>query len=119
MARILIVDDSSVVRLKLRKLLEKFQHDVIESPNGAAGVKNFRLMKPDLVTMDINMPEMGGIDAVREIISKHPAAKIIMISSAAEEDGIVTAVKYGARGYILKPFDDARVMQVINRVLSE
>ncbi|WP_153124088.1 response regulator [Peribacillus tepidiphilus] len=118
MARILIVDDAKFMRLTLSNILHKANHEVVgEGENGQDAVKLYRELKPDLVTMDITMPVMSGIDAVKEIKKEFPDAKIIMCSAMGQQKMVVEAIEAGAKDFIVKPFDELRVAEAINRVL--
>ncbi len=118
MARILIVDDSAVMRLNLRKILMESGHEVVaEAPNGKVALNLYEKHKPDLVTMDITMPVMSGVDATGFIVSKYPDAKIVMISALNQKKMVYDALKNGARHYIIKPIDKNKVMSVLNEVL--
>lgn len=118
-ARILIVDDAKFMRLTLTNILKKTEHEVVgEADNGLKGVKLYRELQPDIVTMDITMPEMNGIEAVKEIRSEFPEAKIIMCSAMGQQKMVVEAIEAGAKDFLVKPFDEHRVIGAINRVLN-
>ena len=114
MAKILIVDDSEINREILAAMLEK-TYEI----NGVEGVEKFRLYKPDVVTMDITMPVMDGIEAVREIIEIDPGAKVIMVTAAGQKTNMVEALKRGAADFIQKPFDSAVIINTIEKVLED
>ena len=117
MAKILIVDDSKTSRKFLRNMLEDAGHEIVsEAVNGVEGVEKFRLYKPDVVTMDITMPVMDGIEAVREIIEIDPGAKVIMVTAAGQKTNMVEA---GAADFIQKPFDSAVIINTIEKVLED
>ncbi len=118
MARIMIVDDSFVMRKKLKELLERFGHTiVVEAVDGIQAAKFYDSYMPDLVTMDINMPNVDGIATVKEICTRHPDAKIIMISSLAQKIMVIEAMKNGAKNYIIKPIEEDKLIKVIDNVL--
>lgn len=124
MAKVLIVDDSKTSRKFLRNMLEDAGHEVVsEAVNGVEGVEKFRLYKPDVVTMDITMditmPVMDGIEAVREIIEIDPGAKVIMVTAAGQKTNMVEALKRGAADFIQKPFDSAVIINTIEKVLED
>ncbi|AEH25209.1 response regulator [Pyrococcus yayanosii] len=119
MARILVVDDAAFMRMLLKKILTQAGHQVVgEASNGKEAVEKYKQLKPDLVTMDIVMPEMDGITAVKEIMKIDPNAKIIMITAVGQEAKVMEALKSGAKGYIVKPFQAPKVIEEVNRVLS-
>lgn len=119
MARVLVVDDSSIMRRNLSAILTKAGHTIVaEAANGELGVKEYEKHKPDLVTMDITMPVMDGIGAVKKIIAFDPEALIIMISALDQKFMVLTAIQNGARHYIIKPFSTEKVIDVVNEVLS-
>ncbi|MCH1625642.1 response regulator [Fredinandcohnia sp. SECRCQ15] len=107
------------MRLTLTKILEEANHEVVsEAENGKDAVELYNSLKPDLVTMDVTMPEMNGLDAVREIKKDHPDALIIMCSAMGQQKMVVEAISAGAKDYIVKPFDESRVIEAVNRVLG-
>jgi two-component system chemotaxis response regulator CheY len=120
MGRILIVDDAKFMRNTLTDIItNKTDHVVVgEGENGKEAIQLYREIKPDLVTMDITMPEMSGLDAVREIKKEFPDAKIIMCSAMGQQKMIVEAIEAGAKDFVVKPFDENRVIEAINRVFA-
>lgn len=119
MAKILIVDDAKFMRMILTNIIKKTEHEVVgEGENGLDAVRLYSETKPDLVTMDITMPEMGGVEAVREIKREFPDAKIIMCSAMGQQKIVVEAIEAGAKDFIVKPFDESRVIDTISRVIS-
>lgn len=118
MARILIVDDAKFMRITLTNILKKANHEIVgEAENGREAVKLYRELKPDLVTMDITMPEMSGLDAVKEIKKEFKDAKIIMCSAMGQQKMVVDAIEAGAKDFIVKPFDDSQVVDSVSRLL--
>lgn len=118
MATILVTDDSKFMRLMLKRILESNGHQVIaEAGNGREAIEMYSLLSPELVTLDITMPEVDGLQAVKEICSRDPKAKVIMISSMGQQYMILEAMNYGASDYIVKPFDLDRLYDAVNRVL--
>ncbi|MEK3854990.1 response regulator [Cytobacillus sp. FSL H8-0458] len=119
MARILIVDDAKFMRVTLSSILKKAEHEIVgEGENGKEAVDLFVNLKPDLVMMDITMPEMSGLEAVREIKRNNPNAKVIMCSAMGQQKVVVESIEAGAKDFIIKPFDEGRVLEAVNRVLS-
>ncbi len=115
---ILIVDDSSIIRRDLRDILEESGHEVVgEAVNVEDALDMYRSRRVDLVTMDIQMPGMSGIEAVRMIREFDPQARIVMISSVEQRNLIYEAIKLGAKHYIVKPFSSTKVNEVINSIL--
>ncbi|MFB6802561.1 response regulator [Peribacillus butanolivorans] len=119
MARILVVDDAKFMRMTLSNILSKAEHEVIgEGENGKEAIELFRKLNPDLVTMDITMPIMSGLDTVKEIKKDFPYAKVIMCSAMGQQKMVVEAIEAGAKDFIVKPFDECRVVDAINKVLD-
>ncbi|OAS83229.1 MULTISPECIES: response regulator [Metabacillus] len=119
MARILIVDDAKFMRMTLSNILIKANHEVVgEAENGVEAIELFVKEKPDLVTLDITMPEKNGIEALKEIKQDYPQAKIIMCSAMGQQKMVVEAIEAGAKDFIVKPFDENRVIEAVNRVLG-
>jgi two-component system, chemotaxis family, chemotaxis protein CheY len=119
MARILIVDDAKFMRLTLSNILTKANHEVVgEGENGREAIELYRELTPDLVTLDITMPEMSGLDAIKEIKKEFPQAKVIMCSAMGQQKMVVESIEAGAKDFIVKPFDEGRVLDAVNRVLN-
>jgi two-component system chemotaxis response regulator CheY len=119
LAKILVVDDAKFMRVTLTNMLKKANHIVIgEAENGREAVELYRKLKPEIVTMDITMPEMTGLDAVKEIKKEFPDAKIVMCSSMGQQKMVMDAIEAGAKDYIVKPFNENRVNEAIDKVLG-
>ena len=120
-SKILIVDDASFMRSVLKDIIKSngLASEIFEAGDGIEGVKTFLKIKPDLVTMDVNMPNADGIQALRAILKIDPTAKVIMISSVEEKHIVQDAIKLGARDYVVKPFDRSNVPLVINKVIRQ
>jgi len=120
-SKILIVDDASFMRSVLKDIIKSngLASEIFEAGDGIEGVKLFLKIKPDLVTMDVNMPKADGIQALRAILKIDPTAKVIMISSVEEKHIVQDAIKLGARDYVVKPFDRSNVPLVINKVIRQ
>lgn len=120
MAKIMIVDDSRTSRRILREILTDAGFEVLEdATNGEEGYLKYQELKPDLVTMDITMPKMDGIEALQLIRKADENAKVVMITAAGQKDKMMQAIKYGASEFIAKPYDAKGVVESINKVLSE
>ena len=118
MARILVVDDSIIMRRNLRTILAEAGHSVVaEASNGAQAYLEYKRHLPDLVTLDITMPFINGVDALKNIIADFPDAKIVIVSCTSNNKIILEAMQCGAGNYVLKPFTVEKVIGVINQVL--
>jgi two-component system, chemotaxis family, chemotaxis protein CheY len=119
MARVLIVDDAAFMRMMLKDILTKNGLQVAgEAVNGSDAVEKYKELQPDVVTMDITMPEKDGITAVKEIRSIYPQAKIIMCSAMGQQPMVLEAIQAGAKDFVVKPFQPDRVMESIKKVLG-
>lgn len=117
-ARILVVDDAAFMRMMIRDILVKNGYEVAgEAANGNEAVTKYQELRPDVTTMDITMPEMDGITAVREIRKIDPNARIIMCSAMGQQAMVLDAIQAGARDFIVKPFQEDRVIDAIKKVL--
>ena len=116
---ILICDDAAFMRMMLKDILVKEGYEVVgEAANGAQGVEKYNELKPDLVTMDITMPEMDGISALKAIRQGDPSAKIIMCSAMGQQAMVVESIQAGARDFIVKPFEKEKVLSTIKKHLK-
>ena len=119
MTRVLIVDDAAFMRMMIKDILQKNGFEVVgEASNGIEAVNLYKKEKPDVVTMDITMPDMDGIEAVKEIKSFDPAAKVIMCSAMGQQSMVMDAIKSGAKDFIVKPFQADRVLEAIKKVIG-
>jgi two-component system chemotaxis response regulator CheY len=119
MARVMVVDDAAFMRMMLKTMLTEEGHEVVaEATNGFEAVSAYLSVRPDLVTMDITMPELDGVSAVREIRKADPAAKIIMCSAMGQKALVVQAISAGAKDFLVKPFQKDRVIDSVNKVLG-
>jgi two-component system chemotaxis response regulator CheY len=117
--KVLIVDDATFMRMMIKNIISKEGFEVVgEAENGKQAVDLYFETKPDLVTMDITMPEMDGIEAAKAIISKAPEAKIIMCSAMGQQSMVMEAIQAGAKDFIVKPFQPDRVIQALTKVLG-
>ena len=117
--KILIVDDAAFMRMMIKDILSKNGFDIVgEAADGIQAIEKYKETMPDLVTMDITMPEMDGITALKEIKSMNPSAKVIMCSAMGQQSMVIDAIQAGARDFIVKPFQADRVLEAINKTLS-
>ncbi|WP_042348904.1 response regulator [Bacillus massiliigorillae] len=117
--RILIVDDAAFMRMMIKDILTKNGFEVVaEAADGAQAVEKYKETQPDLVTMDITMPEMDGITALKQIKQINPSARVIMCSAMGQQAMVIDAIQAGARDFIVKPFQADRVIEAINKTLS-
>lgn len=119
MANILIVDDSKTSRKILRNLLETEGHTIVgEAMDGQDAIEKYEVLHPDITTMDITMPVLDGIEALKKIISVDSKAKIVMITAAGQASKVTDAIKCGAAEFLTKPFDPEQITSIINNVLN-
>jgi len=116
---VMIVDDADVIRLVLRDLLTENGFQVVgECANGLEAVSKYKELKPDVVTLDITMPEQDGLWALEHILADDPSAKVVMVTAVDERNALIKAIRLGARDYIVKPFEEERVLSAIKKVTS-
>ncbi len=119
MTKVLIVDDAAFMRMMLRDILEKNGFEIVgEASNGIKAVELYKKEKPEVVTMDITMPDMDGIEAVKQIKAFDPNSKIIMCSAMGQQSMVMDAIRAGARDFIVKPFQADRVIEAITKVIG-
>lgn len=117
MKKVLIVDDAIFMRLTIKKLLDNSNYEVIgEAANGAIAVELYKELQPDFVTMDITMPEMTGIEALKKIKAFDPNAKVIMVTALGQEGMVREAIMSGAKNYLVKPFTGERLLEVLDKL---
>ncbi|SMB94144.1 two-component system, chemotaxis family, response regulator CheY [Thermanaeromonas toyohensis ToBE] len=118
--RVLVVDDAAFMRMMIKDILTKNGYEIAgEAENGQKAVELYQQLKPDVVTMDITMPEMDGIAAVKAIKKIDPNAKIIMCSAMGQQLMVMEAIQAGAKDFIVKPFQQERVLQALQKVLGQ
>jgi two-component system chemotaxis response regulator CheY len=116
---VLVCDDAIFMRTMISDILTQAGFEVVgEAESGTQAVEKYHSLKPDLVTMDIVMPDMGGIEAVREICRTDPEAKILMCSAMGQQALVVEAIQAGAKDFVVKPFQPSRVLEAVQRVLG-
>lgn len=119
MARILVCDDSAFMRMMLKRVLIDNGHEIVgEAGDGMEAVQLYRQHKPDLITMDITMPKMDGIQAVTHIHEEDPLVRIVMVTALGQRTIITDAINAGASDFIVKPFDNIQVIETIKKVLE-
>lgn len=118
--RVLIVDDTSLMRYSLTNIFKGIGYDVVgEASNGLEGVMLYKKFNPDLVTMDINMPVMDGLQALKVIKRYNPGARVVMVSSLSQREFVLEAIRSGANGFILKPFKTDKIKNMVLRLEDE
>ena len=119
MARILVVDDAVFMRKMVTDVLTKAGHEVVgEAGNGVEAVARFQELKPDLMTLDITMPEKDGLAALAEIMGADPSARVVMCSALGQESKVLEALKLGAKDFVVKPFQADRVLEAVGKALA-
>lgn len=118
MVRVLVTDDAAFMRMQLKDNLTKLGHEVVgEAENGRDAVEKYQELTPDLITMDITMPEMNGVEAVREIKKLNSSVKIIMCSAMGQQGMVVDAIQAGACDFIVKPFSHDRIKEAMEKAI--
>ena len=116
---ILIADDAEFMRVMLRQIIEDLEWTVSgEACDGQEAIAQYRQLQPDLVLLDITMPNLDGTEALKAILEEDPQAQIVMITALGQKDQVLNAIKAGARDFIIKPFDHDRVADTLTRILS-
>ncbi len=118
MAKILIVDDAEFLRVRITKMLSGDGFEVFEAENGLKALNTYKEVHPDVVLMDVTMPEMDGLSALKEIRKFDPQARVVMLTALGQESVVLEAVKSGARDFIVKPFERERVVNAIQKLIA-
>ena len=119
MAKVMICDDAAFMRMMVKDILGKNGYEIVgEAENGLKALEKYQELKPDLTTMDITMPEMDGITAVKEIKKVDPNAKVIMCSAMGQQAMVIEAIQAGARDFIVKPFQPDRVLEAVRKAVG-
>lgn len=117
--RVLVVDDAAFMRMMVKEILTKNGYEVAgEAENGQKAIEKYKELTPDLVIMDITMPEVDGIEAVKKIKAEDPEAKIVMCSAMGQQAMVIEAIQAGARDFIVKPFQADRVLEAVKKVIG-
>jgi two-component system chemotaxis response regulator CheY len=117
-AKVLVVDDASFMRLRACKVLQDNGHEVVQAENGADAVRQYVEHRPDAVLMDITMPEMDGLAALKEIKRLDPSARVAMVTAMGQQAIVMEALRAGARDFVLKPFQPDRMLVALQKLLS-
>jgi len=118
MALVMVVDDAAFMRMRCAKLLKDHGYQVVEAENGVDAVRKYQEKKPDAVLMDITMPEMDGLAALKEIKKLDPTAKVAMVTALGQQSMVIDALKSGAKDFVLKPFEPARMLGALQKLLG-
>ncbi len=118
MPKILLVDDAAFMRMRCAKLLTENGYDVDEAENGQEALSTYQRFRPDLVLMDITMPVMDGLTAVKEMKAMDPNAKIVMCSALGQQNIVMDAIKAGAKDFIVKPYQSEKILSTIKRFIG-
>lgn len=118
MTKILVVDDAEFLRVRISKMLVGDGYEVIEAENGLLALNAYKTQKPEVVLMDITMPEMDGLTALREILAVDSGAKVIMLTALGQESVVLEAIKSGAKDFIVKPFERERVIGALQKLIG-
>jgi two-component system, chemotaxis family, chemotaxis protein CheY len=119
MARVLVVDDAAFMRKMVTDALAKGGHEVVgEAGNGTEAVERFQELKPEVMTLDITMPEKDGLEALKEIVALDPGARVVMCSALGQESKVLEAIKAGAKDFVVKPFQADRVLEAVSKALG-
>ena len=119
MARVLVVDDAAFMRKMVSDALAKGGHEVVgEAGNGVEAIARFQELRPDLMTLDITMPEKDGLTALAEIVAADPSARVVMCSALGQEAKVLEAIKLGAKDFVVKPFQPDRVIEAVDKALA-
>jgi len=117
MKRVLVVDDAAFMRVSIKNMLTRHGYEiVVEAENGKVAIIKYQELKPDIVTMDITMPEMDGLASLKEILAIDPSANVIMVSAMGQESMVREAVLAGAKGFIVKPFKEDTILAALQNV---
>jgi two-component system chemotaxis response regulator CheY len=119
MARVLVVDDAAFMRKVVSDALVAGGHDVIgQAGNGTEAVAQFTALRPELTTLDITMPEKDGLEALSEIMTLDPGAKVLMCSALGQESKVIESIKLGAKDFVVKPFQPDRLLEAVGKALA-
>ena len=118
MAKIMVVDDAMFMRKKCSQLLIQNGHEVVEASNGVEALETYKKYKPDAVLLDITMPDMDGLHALKELLAFDPQARVTMCTAMGQQSIVIEALKSGARDFVVKPFDATRVIGAVKKMVG-
>lgn len=118
MSKILIVDDAAFIRMRVEKFLQRQGFEVFLAEDGTTGLEAFKKEKPDIVFLDVTMPDMSGLDVLKQIKELDKDAKVVMLTNIDQQDTIMETVKLGAKGFMKKPFEEDKLLDKINKLLK-
>lgn len=118
MAKVLVVDDAQFMRMRAVKLLTQNGYECIEAENGVEAVNKYKKEKPDAVMLDITMPDMDGLEALRQLMKIDSNAKVTMVTAMGQQSIVMEAIKAGAKDFVVKPFDPNRVLSAVKKMLG-
>lgn len=118
MPKILVVDDAAFMRMRCTKLLQENGYETVEAENGLDAISKYKESKPDAVLLDITMPEMDGLTALKEIRKIDPEAKVAMVTAMGQQSMIMDAIKSGAKDFVVKPFQPDRVLAAVKKLVG-
>lgn len=118
MAKVLVVDDAAFMRQRCMKLLNENGYDTVSAEDGRQAVEQFKSQKPDAVLLDITMPDMDGLEALKEIIKLDGNAKVAMVTAIGQQNMVMECLKSGAKDFVVKPFDPGRVLAAVKKMVG-
>ncbi|HEO72262.1 MAG TPA: response regulator [Candidatus Hydrogenedentes bacterium] len=118
MTKVLVVDDAQFLRVRLSRMLKEHGYDILEAENGDRAIAQYEANAPDAVLLDITMPEKDGLEVLREIRGKHPDARVVMLTALGQQSIVLEAIKAGARDFVVKPFEQERVLSALQKALA-
>jgi len=118
MARVMVVDDAAFMRLRCAKMLTEKGYEVVEAADGLEAVEKYKEYGPNVVLLDITMPNMDGIAALKRLLEMDPQAKVAMVTAMGQQSMVIEALKYGAKDFVVKPFDAARVLAAVEKLVN-
>lgn len=119
MIQVMLVDDAIFMRDMLRRIIKRTSIEIIDAADGKEAIEKYAIYKPDLVFMDITMPNMDGVQALKQIREIDPEAKVVMCTAMAHQTVVVEAMKYGAKDYIVKPFNAAKIESILKQFFPD